>query len=62
MKKIIEESGLKLKEFANLYNIPYNTVRQWYNEKRKCPEYIKSMILQIRELKSKGEKNETKRM
>lgn len=54
MKKLIEELNLTIKEFAELYEIPYNTVRQWYNGKRQAPPYIKKMIETIIELKSKG--------
>lgn len=54
MKKLIEELNLTIKEFAELYKIPYNTVRQWYNGQRQAPPYIKKMIETIIELKSKG--------
>ncbi len=44
MKKIIEESGMTLKEFSYFYEIPYNTVRQWYNEERKAPKYVINLL------------------
>ena len=44
MKEIIENSGLKLKEFAEKYKIPYNTLRQWYNGERKPPTWIKEIL------------------
>ena len=53
-KLIKEELNLTIKEFANLYEIPYNTVRQWYNGKRTAPQYIIKMIEKIIELESKG--------
>lgn len=44
MKKIIEQSGKTLKEFSEFYDIPYNTVRQWYNGERKPAPWIKKLI------------------
>lgn len=44
MKEIIELSGLKIKDFAKKFEIPYNTVRQWYNGEREAPEWIKKII------------------
>ena len=40
MKKIIEESGMTLREFSEYYEVPYNTIREWWNENRKCPNYV----------------------
>lgn len=54
MKKLIEELNLSIKEFAELYEIPYNTVRQWYNDTRQAPPYIKKMIEELIKLKTKG--------
>lgn len=44
MKNIIEQSGMTLKKFAEFYEIPYNTVRQWYNEERCAPSWVKKLI------------------
>ena len=44
MKEVIENSGLKLREFAEKYEIPYNTVRQWYNGEREPAKWIKKLI------------------
>ena len=44
MKEIIKQSGKSLKEFAEFYEIPYNTVRQWYNGERKAAPWIKKLI------------------
>jgi predicted transcriptional regulator len=44
MKKLIEESGLSIKEFSDKYGIPYNTVRQWYNGARSAPDWLVSLI------------------
>ncbi len=54
MKKIIEESNMKLREFSEYYGIPYNTVRQWYNEERKTPEWVKKLIEENLNLKRNG--------
>ena len=40
MKKIIEQSGMTLKQFSEHYKIPYTTTRQWYKEERKAPQYV----------------------
>lgn len=53
-KELLKELNLTIKDFAELYEIPYNTVRQWYNGTRQAPPYIKKMIETIIELKSKG--------
>lgn len=58
MKNLINNLGLSIKEFAEIYEIPYNTVRQWYNGQRQAPQYIKKMIEVIIELKSKGKQLE----
>ena len=44
MKEIIKNSGLTLKEFAEKYEIPYNTVRQWNNAERQAPNWIKKLF------------------
>lgn len=54
MKKFIEESGLSLREFSNHYEIPYNTVREWYNENRKAPNWVVKLFKDNAELKSSG--------
>ena len=47
MQELIKNSGLSIKEFSEKYEIPYNSVRQWYNGERKAPEYIKKLIEKI---------------
>lgn len=54
MRKLIEQTGMTIREFSEYYSIPYNTVRQWYNGIAKCPDYLKKLIEENRELKSKG--------
>lgn len=51
MKEIIEKSGLTNSQFAKKYEIPYNTVRQWAEEKRKAPDWIKKLFKREQEYK-----------
>ena len=44
MNKLIEESGLSIKEFSEKYGIPYNTVRQWYNGARSAPDWLVNLF------------------
>ena len=44
MKKLIEKSGLSIKEFSDKYGIPYNTVRQWYNGARSAPDWLVNLF------------------
>ena len=53
-KELLKELNLTIKDFAELYEIPYNTVRQWYNGTRQAPPYIKKMIEKIIDLKKNG--------
>ena len=39
--------SLSTKEFAELFDIPYNTVRQWLNGERNCPKYVISMFKKL---------------
>lgn len=55
MKELIKNSSLTLREFSEEYKIPYNSVRQWANGERQAPAYIKSLIEEIRNLKTKGQ-------
>ena len=57
-KELIKELNLTIKDFAKLYEIPYNTVRQWYNGSRQAPPYIKKMVEKIIELQSKAKQLE----
>lgn len=44
MKKIIEESGMSIKEFSNYYEIPYQTVHHWLNGTRQAPEWAVKLM------------------
>ena len=54
MQKFIQESGMSLKEFSYYYEIPYNTVREWYNGNRKAPKWVIKLFKENAELKSSG--------
>lgn len=41
---ILSESKMKLKEFSEYFGIPYRTVQDWKAERRKCPEYLLSLM------------------
>lgn len=44
MKSIIDKSGMTLKEFSIKFEIPYNTVSQWYRGERNAPQWVKNLI------------------
>ena len=54
MQNLIKETGLTNKEFAEYYEIPYNTVLQWAKGIRKAPKYITKLIKENRNLKTNG--------
>ena len=37
-------TGMKREDFANYFNIPLGTVRDWEQGKRKMPEYVYELI------------------
>ena len=43
MKALINQVG-KITEFVKKFEIPYRTVQDWANGKRKAPDYIIKMI------------------
>ena len=55
MKELIEKLKLSVREFSEMYNIPYKTVLQWRNGERKPPEYLVKLIEENIKLKTKGE-------
>lgn len=54
MKNLIDSLGITHRRFAEKFNIPYNTVAQWYKGERSAPKWVKSLIEQIIELKKRG--------
>lgn len=45
-------TGLSQSDFAEQYNIPVATIRDWEQGRRKCPEYM----IELLEYKIKNEK------
>ncbi len=43
-KELREKSGMKLKQFADYFSIPYGTVQHWEYNKRSCPEYLLKLM------------------
>lgn len=58
MKKIIKSLGMSIKEFSEYYDIPYNTVRQWWNGDRKPPKWVIKLLNKLIESKKNGEQIE----
>lgn len=54
IEKLKNSLSMTTKEFAEHFGIPYNTVRQWVNGERKCPEYVISMLQKLIEYKTQG--------
>ena len=52
IKELREYSEMTQKEFSKYLNIPYRSIQNWEESKRKCPEYIIELI----EYKLKKEK------
>lgn len=53
IEEIKNSLSLTTKEFAELFEIPYNTVRQWVNGERNCPPYVISMLKKLIEFQNK---------
>ena len=43
-KELRQSTGLTLKQFGEVYGIPYRTVQDWEYEKRKAPEWVFELI------------------
>lgn len=44
IKRIIEESGMTQKDFANHLNIPLRTVENWCSGSNNCAKYLEDLI------------------
>lgn len=42
--KVLESSGMNLKQFSEYFGIPYRTVQNWKNGQRSCPDYILELL------------------
>ena len=47
IKQLIELSGLSMAKFARFYGIPYRTVQNWEDGKRKPPEYVLTLLERV---------------
>jgi DNA-binding transcriptional regulator YiaG len=54
MQEVIKNSNMTIKEFSNYYEIPYNTVREWYNGNRKAPNWVVKLFKENAKLKTNG--------
>lgn len=54
MQEVIKKSNMTIKEFSNYYEIPYNTVREWFNGNRKAPNWVVKLFKENIELKKNG--------
>ena len=53
--KLLESSGMNIKEFAEYFEIPYRTIQNWKLGVRECPEYVlKLMEYKLNNEKAKG--------
>lgn len=50
--EILMHSGLSIAEFSRTFHIPYATLQNWKYGTRKCPEYLKTLL--IYKLKKEG--------
>ena len=44
IKTLREASGMTQKAFSEYFNIPKRTIEDWEGERRKCPEYLLSLM------------------
>lgn len=47
IKEIRESMGMSRAEFSRVYNIPVRTLEDWEADKRKCPEYVVSLLRRV---------------
>lgn len=45
LKKLMEMSGMNMKEIASYFEISYNSLQNWVYETRKPPEYLLKLML-----------------
>ena len=44
IKELRTRTGMSQRQFADYFNIPKNTLQNWEQEQRKCPEYLLELI------------------
>ncbi len=47
IREIREKTGMSRAEFSRVYNIPVRTLEDWEAEKRKCPDYVVSLLQRV---------------
>lgn len=47
IKEIRENTGMSRAEFSRVYNIPIRTLEDWEAGRRKCPEYVVSLLRRV---------------
>ncbi len=47
IKEIRESMGMSRAEFSRVYNIPIRTLEDWEAGRRKCPEYVVSLLRRV---------------
>ena len=45
IKEIVSATGLTQKQVSELLGCSYRTVQEWAGERRKCPEWVKRLIV-----------------
>ena len=55
MQELIKQSGMTIRQFSEFYEIPYNTVRQWYNGQRQAPSWAVKLLAKDMERNKNGE-------
>ena len=44
LKMLRERSGMSQRQFADYFEIPIDTLRNWEQGRRQCPEYLLNLI------------------
>ena len=47
IKEIRENTGMNRADFSKVYNIPIRTLEDWEAGRRKCPEYVVSLLRRV---------------
>ena len=47
VKEVIDNSGMTIAEFANHYEIPFETLKEWYNDKENKRNLLDREITKI---------------
>lgn len=47
VKEIAAAAGMSQRKLAERFGIPYRTMENWCEGRRKCPDYVKMMMQEI---------------